>query len=168
MSSLPKTLGNLCTISPPRLHSSVGEAFWSLAVEIFDYLSLSHCFLYLFNRRLAFIIIFFLARNSYLYLTGCCIFMELSFGYIAPIHISFSEIWVLRFCPATDIVYSQQFPSFFHTNFLKFAPMSYRVIDLSGQISEGRNNGGCMGGTVGRKRALNSEKSEFTWLRLMA
>ena len=58
---------------------------------------------------------------------------------------------------------------FFHTNFLKFAPMSYRVIDLSGQVSEGRNNGRWMGGTVGRKRALNSEKSEFTsWLRLMA
>lgn len=47
--------------------------------------------------------------------------------------------------------------------------MSYKVIDLSGQVSEGRNNGGWMGGTVGRKGALNSEKSEFTsWLRLMA
>lgn len=59
VSSLPKTLGNLCTISPFRLHSSVGEAFWSLAVEIFDYLSLPHCFLYLFNHRLAFIYFFF-------------------------------------------------------------------------------------------------------------
>ena len=96
--------------------------------------------------------------------------MELSFGYIAPIYISFSEIWVLRSCPAADIAYTQQFPSFFfHANFLKFAPMSYRVIDLTGQVSEGRNNGGWMGGTVGRKRALNSQESEFTsWLRLMA
>ena len=133
---------------------------------LITFLYLTVFYIYLTTDWLLFI--YFLARNSCLYLTGGCIFMELSFGYIAPIHISFSEIWVLRSCPATDIVYSQQLPSFFHTNFLKFAPMSYGVIDLSGQISEGRNNGGCMGGTVGRKRALNSEKSEFTWLRLMA
>lgn len=119
MSSLPKTLGKLCTVSPLRLHSSIGEAFWSLAVEIFDYLSLSHCFLNLFNHRLAFFF-FFLVGNSYSHLTGCCIFMELSFGYIAPIYISFSEIWVLRSCPAADIVYTQQFPSFFFSTLISW------------------------------------------------
>ena len=164
VSSLPKTLGKLYNI-PSQTSQWCRWGFlksWCSDIWLPFFISLFSKF----NHRLAF---FFFARNSYSHLTGCCIFMEFSFGYIAPVHIYFSEIWVLRSCPATDIGYSQQFPSFFHTNFLKFAPMSYRVIDLSGQVSEGRNNGGWMGGTLGRKRALNSEKSEFTsWLRLMA
>ena len=169
MSSLPKTLGKLCTVSPLRLHSSIGEAFWSLAVEIFDYLSLSHCFLNLFNHRLAFF--FFFGRELLFTSHWLLYFYGTQFWIYCPNLYFF--LWNMgpkilpsnRYCvhSAVSIIF------FFHTNFLKFAPMSYRVIDLSGQVSEGRNNGRWMGGTVGRKRALNSEKSEFTsWLRLMA
>ena len=54
---------------------------------LITFLYLTVFYIYLTTDWLLFI--FFLARNSYLYLTGGCIFMELSFGYInfeTPVH----------------------------------------------------------------------------------
>ena len=131
MSSLPETLGKLCTVSPLRLHSSVGEAFWSLAVQIFDYLSLSHCFLNLFNHRLAF---FFFWQGTPIHISLVVVFLWNSVLDILPQFI-FLSLKYGSWDPAQQQILrtlSSFHHFFFHANFLKFAPMSYRVIDLTG------------------------------------
>lgn len=64
----------------------------------------------------------FLVRNSYSRLAECCIFMEFSFGSVAPTYNPFSEVWVLRSHPAADVVDAQKY-LMTSNSFQQFSPL---------------------------------------------